>query len=62
MLTFLAYKVLRAGPPGPLRWFIVRETTLVTLSKPRLLDRARTALRARHDSRRTEGAYARRPR
>jgi Phage integrase, N-terminal SAM-like domain len=34
----------------------VRETTHVTPPKPRLLDRVRAALRARHYSRRTEEA------
>ncbi len=41
----------RAGP------FSVRESTQVTLSKPRLLDRVRAAARVRHYSRRTEDAY-----
>lgn len=41
----------RAGP------FTVRETTPVTPPKPRLLDRVREAIRARHYSRRTEKTY-----
>ena len=57
MLTLPVYKVLPAGPPGPRRPFVVRETTQVTPPKPRLLDRVRAALRARHYSRRTEEAY-----
>ena len=40
----------------PARAFLVRETTPVTPPKPRLLDRVRAALRARHYSRRTEEA------
>jgi hypothetical protein len=36
----------------------VRETIQVTPTKPRLLDRVRAALRARHYSRRTEEASA----
>jgi hypothetical protein len=41
----------------PARAFLVPETTPVTPPKPRLLDRVRAALRARHYSRRTEKAY-----
>jgi integrase-like protein len=41
----------RAGP------FTVRETTPVAPPKPRLLDRVREAIRARHYSRRTEKTY-----
>jgi site-specific recombinase XerD len=41
----------RAGP------CTVRETTQVTPPKPRLLDRVREAVRARHYSRRTEKTY-----
>ncbi|HEV8675927.1 MAG TPA: integron integrase [Methylomirabilota bacterium] len=37
--------------------FVVRETTPTAPPKPRLLDRVRAALRARHYSRRTEEAY-----
>jgi hypothetical protein len=40
----------------PAKPFVVRETTRVTPPKPRLLDRVRAALQARHDSRRTEEA------
>ena len=55
----LALPVYRAMPcaaaadagAGPFR---VRETTQVAPPKPRLLDRVRGAIRARHDSRRTE--------
>jgi len=57
MLTLPVYQVLPASPPGPRRPFVVRETTQVTPPKPRLLDRVRAALRARHYSRRTEEAY-----
>ena len=57
MLTLPVYTVLPASPPGPWRPFVVRETTDVTPPKPRLLDRVRAALRARHYSRRTEEAY-----
>ncbi len=38
-----AFTVLESSPPGP--------------GRPRLLDRVREALRARHYSRRTEDAY-----
>jgi hypothetical protein len=37
--------------------FVVRETPPTAPPKPRLLDRVRAALRARHYSRRTEEAY-----
>jgi len=57
MLTLPVYTVLPTSPPGPPRPFVVRETTQVTPPKPRLLDRVRAALRARHYSRRTEEAY-----
>jgi len=57
MLTLPVYTVRPASPPGPWRPFVVRETTHVTPPKPRLLDRVRAALRARHYSRRTEEAY-----
>ena len=36
---------------------VLRETTSAELSKPKLLDRVRHAVRARHYSRRTEKAY-----
>jgi hypothetical protein len=39
------------------RGFAVRETTPTGPPKPRLLDRVRQALQARHGSRRTEKAY-----
>ncbi len=39
------------------RAFAVRETTPPGPPKPRLLDRVRQALQARHGSRRTEKAY-----
>ena len=59
MLTLPVYRALprAAGAPVSERPFVVRETTPVTPPKPRLLDRVRTALRARHYSRRTEQAY-----
>jgi integron integrase len=57
MLTLPVHTVLPASPPGPWRPFVVRETTHVTPPKPRLLDRVRAALRARHYSLRTEEAY-----
>jgi len=57
MLTLPVYNVLPAGPQDLPRRFAVRETTQVTPPKPRLPDRVRTALRARHYSRRTEEAY-----
>jgi integron integrase len=57
MLTLPVYTVQPASPPGPWRPFVVRETPHVTPPKPRLLDRVRAALRARHYSRRTEEAY-----
>jgi Phage integrase, N-terminal SAM-like domain len=59
----LMHPVYRASRPSmadarvPARAFLVRETTPVTPPKPRLLDRVRAALRARHYSRRTEEAY-----
>jgi hypothetical protein len=57
----LTYPVCRppasvVGVPLPARPFVVRETTRVTPPKPRLLDRVRAALPARHYSRRTEEA------
>ena len=59
MLTLPVYRALprAAGAPVSERPFVVRETTPVTPPKPRLLDRVRAALRARHYSRRTEEAY-----
>ena len=56
MLTLAAYTALPCGTGAPLpaRPFVVGETTP---PKPRLLDRVRAALRARHYSRRTEEAY-----
>jgi integron integrase len=54
MLASAVYKALLASLP---KRFAVRETTAVTPPKPRLLDLVRTALRARHYSRRTEDAY-----
>jgi hypothetical protein len=56
MLTLPVYNVLPAGPQGLQKRFAVRETTQLSPSKPRLLDRVRTALRARHSSWRTEDA------
>lgn len=53
----LALPVYKVSPAGPLRRFTVRETTPVAPPKPRLLDRVRAALRARHYSQRTEEAY-----
>jgi len=53
----LALAVYRVPPASLPRRFAVRETIAVTPPKPRLLDRVRTALRARHYSRRTEDAY-----
>jgi Phage integrase, N-terminal SAM-like domain len=59
MLTLPVYRALpcETGAPLPARPFVVRETPTVTPPKPRLLDRVRAALRARHYSRRTEEAY-----
>ena len=51
MFATAAYPVCPRTPPRP---FIVRETPGVTPARPRLLDRVRAALRARHYSRRTE--------
>jgi hypothetical protein len=58
MLTHPVYRALPsvAGAVHPARPFLVQETTPVTPPKPRLLDRARAALQARHYSRRTEEA------
>ena len=49
-----AYQVLTVILPEP---FSVRETPAPAPPRPRLLDRVRAALRARHYSRRTEEAY-----
>ena len=59
MLTLPVYSArpCETGAPLPATPFLVRETTPVTPPKPRLLDRVRAALRARHYSRRTEEAY-----
>ncbi|MBI2469220.1 MAG: phage integrase N-terminal SAM-like domain-containing protein [Candidatus Rokubacteria bacterium] len=59
MLTRPVYKALPSVPNAllPARPFLVRETTQATPPKPRLLDRVRAALRARHDSWCTEEAY-----
>ncbi len=59
MLTLPVYRALRCEPGGshPAKPFVARETTPVTPPKPRLLDRVRSAVRARHYSRRTEEAY-----
>src|SRR5713101_3952217 len=58
MLTLL-YRALPCAADAalPERSFVVRETTPVTPPKPRLLDRVRQGIRARHYSRRTEKAY-----
>ncbi len=58
----LAHAACRASPAVagarlPAGAFLVRETTLVSPPKPKLLDRVRAALRARHYSPRTEEAY-----
>ena len=52
-----ALAVYEVSPASLPRRFAVRETTAVTPPKPRLLDRVRSVLRARHYSRRTEDAY-----
>jgi Phage integrase, N-terminal SAM-like domain/Phage integrase family len=57
MLTLPVYNVLPAGPQGLQSRFAVRETTQLSPPKPGLLDRVRTAPRARHSRRRTEDAY-----
>ena len=56
MVALTFYAVPQASLPTR---FTVRETTAGTSPKPRLLDRVRTALRARHYSRRTEDALRR---
>jgi site-specific recombinase XerD len=58
----LTHSVYRTSPSVadarlPASAFLVRETPPVTPPKPRLIDRVRAALRARHYSRRTEEAY-----
>jgi integron integrase len=63
MLTLPVYRARSCATAGPLpAWsFVVRETSPVAgpaiPPKPRLLDRVRLALRARHGSRRTEKTY-----
>jgi integron integrase len=60
MVTLRAHAPLSyAAPRGCAedRTFVVRETSEPGPPKPRLLDRVRLALRARHGSRRTEKAY-----
>ena len=52
----LQYATLPSGS-GCLRAWSFRESGPAEPSKPRLLDRVRQALRARHMSRRTEEAY-----
>jgi hypothetical protein len=47
----------RAAPEGAFTTLAVREVDPVGVPKPRLLDRVRAAIRARHYSRRTEKAY-----
>ncbi len=46
-----------ASPEGAFTELAVREVGSVGAPKPRLLDRVREAIRARHYSRRTEKAY-----
>jgi integron integrase len=55
LLSLVRYPAAR-GLAG-VRGFAVRETTPTGPAKPRLLDRVRLALRARHGSRRTEKTY-----
>ena len=50
------YPTLPAGGDGGSPW-LLRENVPPAAPKPRLLDRVRQALRARHMSRRTEEAY-----
>ena len=60
MLALPAYRALRCQAGAPfhvLTCLVARETTPDAPPKPRLLDRVRAALRARHYSRRTEEAY-----
>jgi hypothetical protein len=47
----------RASPEGAFTTLAVREAGPVGAPKPRLLDRVRDTIRARHYSRRTEKAY-----
>ena len=51
----VAYAVALNDPFGA--GLVVRETGLAEAPKPRLLERGRLAIRARHYSRRTEKAY-----
>jgi integron integrase len=59
MRMLRVYRPLPCAPRALLadRALVVRETPPVTPPRPRLLDRVRAALRARHYSRRTEEAY-----
>ncbi len=59
MLTRSLYRTpaCRAGASRPPTGLVVRETAETTPPKPRLLDRVRAAMRARHRSGRTEDAY-----
>ena len=57
MLTLPVYKVLPASPQARGDRSSCGRPPNVTPPKPRLLDRVRAALRARHYSRRTEEAY-----
>jgi len=59
MLALPVYRAMScaAGAHTRVVAFSVRETTQVTPPKPRLLDRVREAIRARHYSRRTEKTY-----
>jgi integron integrase len=59
MLALPLYRTMSCAPVAHARAgpFTVRETTQVTPPKPRLLDRVREAIRARHYSRRTEKTY-----
>jgi hypothetical protein len=50
-----------ASPEGAVDALAVREVGPVGAPKPRLLDRVREAIRARHYSRRTEKAYVTSP-
>jgi len=58
-MTFQGALALLAYPVGgwPSRALMVRESRPPDAPKPRLLDRVRQAMRARHYSRRTEEAY-----
>jgi hypothetical protein len=66
MLTLPVHRALScATAPLPAWPWVVRETSRVavpvTPPEPRLLDRVRFALRARHYNRRTEASRYRRP-